>query len=144
MARQPLLHASGTWRCHGDGMTLCGDGIPPTHMHEGNSKHSRSSVPGLAKLTSASTHAGGPEDWLVACCCGTRDDDGERMAACDTCAAWAHTRCAGVGDTAPLPPLFLCAACHKLGPTADVGGAAVGDVATGGQLTAQATAISGT
>lgn len=50
----------------------------------------------------------------MACSCGVRDDDGERMAACDACAAWAHTRCAGVADGAPVPPLFLCAACHRV------------------------------
>jgi PHD-finger len=60
----------------------------------------------------------------VACACGTRDDDGERMAACDACAAWAHTRCAGVADGAPVPPLFLCAACHRAAAAA--GGAAAG------------------
>ncbi len=59
--------------------------------------------------------AGGPEDWLVACSCGVRDDDGERMAACDGCGAWAHTRCAGVRDEDPVPPLFLCAACTAAG-----------------------------
>jgi len=60
-------------------------------------------------------HAGGPEEWLVVCPCGVRDDDGERMAACDGCAAWAHTRCAGTADCDPVPPLFLCASCCAAG-----------------------------
>ena len=33
--------------------------------------------------TPAFRHAGGVEDWVVACVCGTRDDDGERMMLCD-------------------------------------------------------------
>lgn len=49
------------------------------------------------------------------CPCGVRDDDGERMAACDACAAWAHTRCAGTSDCDPVPRLFLCAACSAAG-----------------------------
>jgi hypothetical protein len=27
--------------------------------------------------------------------CGTQDDDGERMIACDVCGIWMHTRCSG-------------------------------------------------
>lgn len=51
----------------------------------------------------------------MVCPCGVRDDDGERMAACDACAAWAHTRCAGTSDCDPVPRLFLCAACSAAG-----------------------------
>lgn len=47
----------------------------------------------------------------MACSCGVRDDDGERMAACDDCSMWVHTRCAGVHDEDPVPPQFLCATC---------------------------------
>ena len=57
-------------------------------------------------------HAGGPEDWTVACTgCGTRDDDGARMVVCDTCGAWVHTRCEGVPDAAPPPVALVCRAC---------------------------------
>ncbi|CAI5481008.1 unnamed protein product, partial [Closterium sp. Yama58-4] len=40
---------------------------------------------------------GGSEGWVVECSCGTRDDDGEQMVACDRCEVWQHTRCAGLG-----------------------------------------------
>jgi hypothetical protein len=57
-------------------------------------------------------HAGGVEDWVVACpACGTTDDDGARMVACDACGAWVHTRCLGVADGEPVPAHMLCAAC---------------------------------
>lgn len=74
----------------------------------------------------------------MACSCGTRDDDGERMAACDACAAWAHTRCAGVADNAPVPPLFLCAACHRAGAGGGAGaiGGAEDPVVAAAQLPA--------
>ncbi|BDA47154.1 probable PHD finger protein MALE MEIOCYTE DEATH 1 [Coccomyxa sp. Obi] len=61
-------------------------------------------------------HAGGVEEWQVACCCGTRDDDGERMIACDGCAEWSHTRCAGFADALPSPDHFLCPRCSRLPP----------------------------
>jgi hypothetical protein len=34
------------------------------------------------------SNPGGTEDWVVACRCGTLDDDGERMVACDACGSW--------------------------------------------------------
>jgi hypothetical protein len=55
-------------------------------------------------------HAGGPEDWIVACTCGTRDDDGEAMVECDRCRMWFHTRCAQVPDDGAA---FVCAGCVK-------------------------------
>eukprot|EP00879_Flechtneria_rotunda_P004107 GHRR01004352.1.p1 GENE.GHRR01004352.1~~GHRR01004352.1.p1 ORF type:complete len:630 (+),score=360.21 GHRR01004352.1:155-1891(+) len=61
-------------------------------------------------------HAGGVEDWAVQCCCGTLDDDGERMIVCDGCGYWMHTRCNGVHDDDDEPPGFMCAACR--GPAA--------------------------
>ncbi|XP_078441445.1 PHD finger protein MALE MEIOCYTE DEATH 1-like [Wolffia australiana] len=54
---------------------------------------------------------GGEEIWKVRCACGARDDDGERMVACDICEVWQHTRCAGIADGAEVPSLFLCWAC---------------------------------
>jgi len=56
-------------------------------------------------------HAGGVEDWKVACPCGARDDDGERMQACSKCDCWSHTRCLGVDDRDPPPPSFICKGC---------------------------------
>ncbi|CAL4935590.1 unnamed protein product [Urochloa decumbens] len=54
---------------------------------------------------------GGADAWDVQCVCGAQDDDGERMVACDACNVWHHTRCVGVADGAPVPPLFLCISC---------------------------------
>lgn len=56
-------------------------------------------------------YEGGAESWKVRCVCGARDDDGERMVACDICEVWQHTRCVGIAEGAAVPPLFLCAAC---------------------------------
>ena len=67
-------------------------------------------------LSVVKSDVGGAEEWLVACCCGTRDDDGERMIACDGCGCWSHTQCAGYQDDLPLPLVFLCAQC-SLGST---------------------------
>ncbi|WVZ60285.1 hypothetical protein U9M48_010331 [Paspalum notatum var. saurae] len=54
---------------------------------------------------------GGADAWEVQCVCGAQDDDGERMVACDACNTWQHTRCVGIADGAPVPPLFLCLSC---------------------------------
>ncbi|EFJ48788.1 hypothetical protein VOLCADRAFT_49050, partial [Volvox carteri f. nagariensis] len=53
----------------------------------------------------------GPEDWRVACLCGTQDDDGERMIACDMCGVWSHTRCNDIPDEVDEPPAFVCREC---------------------------------
>lgn len=53
----------------------------------------------------------GLENWIVDCRCGAKDDDGERMMACDTCAVWHHTRCAGVSDYEAAPVKFVCKKC---------------------------------
>lgn len=55
----------------------------------------------------------GIENWTVACTCGARDDDGERMLACDTCGVWQHTRCAGIDDCDEIPEKFVCMRCVK-------------------------------
>ena len=44
--------------------------------------------------------------------CGVRDDDGERMVACDACGLWGHTRCGGVPDEEDPPPGYVCPACR--------------------------------
>ncbi|OVA04079.1 zinc finger protein [Macleaya cordata] len=56
-------------------------------------------------------YEGGADSWTVDCSCGARDDDGERMVACDICEVWQHTRCSGIDDAQAVPPLFLCARC---------------------------------
>ncbi|PKA49975.1 PHD finger protein MALE MEIOCYTE DEATH 1 [Apostasia shenzhenica] len=56
-------------------------------------------------------YEGGADTWAVGCSCGARDDDGERMVACDGCDVWHHTRCIGISDGQPVPPLFLCSSC---------------------------------
>ncbi|XP_008777846.2 PHD finger protein MALE MEIOCYTE DEATH 1-like [Phoenix dactylifera] len=56
-------------------------------------------------------YEGGADTWSVGCSCGARDDDGERMVACDVCDVWHHTRCIGIADGEPVPPIFLCARC---------------------------------
>ncbi|KAJ4840879.1 hypothetical protein Tsubulata_010374 [Turnera subulata] len=62
-------------------------------------------------LHSQLRYEGGPENWKVVCECGARDDDGERMVACDVCEVWQHTRCNGIDDSDAVPPLFVCLGC---------------------------------
>jgi hypothetical protein len=62
------------------------------------------------KTSNSLLHAGGLEDWVVACRCGVVDDDGEKMISCDACGVWMHSRCNGVED-ADDPPPFVCEAC---------------------------------
>lgn len=56
----------------------------------------------------------GTEVWKVDCICGAKDDDGEKMLACDTCGVWQHTRCAGIDSSDGMPSKFLCLGCLKL------------------------------
>ncbi|EOA37671.1 hypothetical protein CARUB_v10012280mg [Capsella rubella] len=53
----------------------------------------------------------GVDNWKVDCKCGTKDDDGERMLACDVCGVWCHTRCAGIKNADELPSTFHCFRC---------------------------------
>jgi hypothetical protein len=53
----------------------------------------------------------GQENWIVDCMCGAKDDDGERMLACDTCGVWQHTRCAGIDNCDEIPEKFECMRC---------------------------------
>lgn len=55
----------------------------------------------------------GLENWIVDCSCGARDDDGERMLACDRCGVWQHTRCSGIRDSDEVPATFVCCKCVK-------------------------------
>lgn len=54
---------------------------------------------------------GGADDWTVDCVCGAKDDDGERMVACDICQVWQHTRCNSIADNEAVPSVFKCRAC---------------------------------
>lgn len=56
-------------------------------------------------------YEGGADNWVVNCKCGARDDDGERMVACDLCEVWQHTRCNGIDEDEVVPPLFVCYRC---------------------------------
>lgn len=53
----------------------------------------------------------GIESWTVSCSCGAKDDDGERMLACDTCGVWQHTRCVGIANSDEIPSKFVCLKC---------------------------------
>lgn len=53
----------------------------------------------------------GLENWTVDCTCGAKDDDGERMLACDACGVWQHTRCSGIDDAMEVPSKFVCRRC---------------------------------
>lgn len=59
----------------------------------------------------AVSEGGGDGERVVDCECGAEDDDGERMACCDICEAWQHTRCAGINDADEVPHIFLCSRC---------------------------------
>lgn len=54
----------------------------------------------------------GIERWTVDCICGAKDDDGERMFACDVCGVWQHTRCSGIHDSDAVPARFVCCRCR--------------------------------
>ncbi|XP_030551382.2 PHD finger protein At1g33420-like [Rhodamnia argentea] len=57
----------------------------------------------------------GLENWTVDCRCGAKDDDGERMLACDVCSVWQHTRCSGINDLESVPARFICGGCRSSG-----------------------------
>ncbi|KAI7744583.1 hypothetical protein M8C21_001711 [Ambrosia artemisiifolia] len=67
----------------------------------------------------------GVETWTLDCSCGAKDDDGERMMACDVCGVWQHTRCAGIPDSSLVPVNFVCCKC-------DNGGGDYGDLEVDG------------
>lgn len=54
----------------------------------------------------------GLERWTVDCSCGAKDDDGERMLACDACGIWQHTRCSGIPDPDAVPSKYICYRCR--------------------------------
>ncbi|CAH2045835.1 unnamed protein product [Thlaspi arvense] len=65
---------------------------------------------GLDTVT-ALRYEAGFDDWTVDCKCGARDDDGERMVACDDCKVWHHTKCNSIEDDEAVPSVFLCDRC---------------------------------
>ena len=68
----------------------------------------------LLKDSAVSYNAGGFEDWVVNCSCGTKVDDGERMVECEVCNVWLHTRCQGIPDADSIPDDFVCSHCSTL------------------------------
>ncbi|KAF8116363.1 hypothetical protein N665_0019s0042 [Sinapis alba] len=54
------------------------------------------------------------EYWEIDCKCGTKDDDGERMLACDLCGVWHHTRCAKIENIDVVPFKFYSFRCIEL------------------------------
>ncbi|GMG99864.1 hypothetical protein Nepgr_001704 [Nepenthes gracilis] len=49
----------------------------------------------------------------VECACGVKDDDGERMVACDICEVWQHTRCVRIPNSEEIPRIYLCNRCEQ-------------------------------
>ncbi|KAK9118157.1 hypothetical protein Scep_016250 [Stephania cephalantha] len=49
---------------------------------------------------------------VIDCSCGTKEDDGERMIACDICDVQQHHRCAMVSSNEDVPHIFLCSRCE--------------------------------
>lgn len=64
----------------------------------------------------------GVERWTVDCSCGAKDDDGERMLACDVCGVWQHTRCSGINDSGSVPAMFVCQRCRSSNRNTKAGG----------------------
>ncbi|KAG2665236.1 hypothetical protein I3843_16G116900 [Carya illinoinensis] len=64
----------------------------------------------------------GVERWTVDCSCGAKDDDGERMLACDVCGVWQHTRCSGIDDSDSVPAMFVCQRCRSSNRNTKAGG----------------------
>ncbi|CAN6204619.1 unnamed protein product [Urochloa humidicola] len=70
-------------------------------------------LPGDNNEAAAVSEGGGDGERVVDCACGADDDDGERMACCDICEAWQHTRCAGIKDAEDTPHVFVCSRCDN-------------------------------
>ncbi|XP_010674317.2 PHD finger protein MALE STERILITY 1 isoform X1 [Beta vulgaris subsp. vulgaris] len=49
----------------------------------------------------------------IDCACGTKEDDGERMVACDICEVWQHTRCVRIPNNEEVPRIFFCDRCEQ-------------------------------
>ncbi|XP_029122504.2 PHD finger protein At1g33420 [Elaeis guineensis] len=75
----------------------------------------------------------GMDEWLVDCICGVKDDDGERMLACDMCGVWQHTICSGISDLDEVPSQFVCRECGSSSESAGSGSTISGDTTTLGR-----------
>lgn len=86
----------------------------------------------------------GLERWTVDCPCGAKDDDGERMMACDSCGVWQHTRCAGIPDSEAVPLKFVCHRCRyasqtmQTSQTLQISGSCKGGKTVGGAVAGSA------
>jgi len=84
-----------------------------TRLNKNSLQYAHAEVMGEgADLESEYRYQGGLDQWVVNCHCGTNDDDGERMIACDRCEIWMHTRCVGIEDEAKTPKRFTCHECE--------------------------------
>ncbi|KMZ61552.1 hypothetical protein ZOSMA_51G00430 [Zostera marina] len=65
---------------------------------------------------------GGKMNWIVDCFCGVKDDDGEKMIACDSCNVWKHTRCLSLDDDQIFdsPIKFVCPTCDSTNNTRSI------------------------
>ncbi|KAJ0553459.1 putative chromatin regulator PHD family [Helianthus annuus] len=68
---------------------------------------------GLDLSTGLRYEGGDGYEWesRVECVCGAREDDGERMVACDECHVWKHTMCSGIDDDELELGEFVCGDC---------------------------------
>lgn len=86
-----------------------------TRLNKNSLQYAHAEVMGEgADLESDFRYQGGLDQWVVNCHCGTNDDDGERMIACDRCETWMHTRCVGIEDEEKTPKRFTCHECEGI------------------------------
>lgn len=111
-----------TGGCHAGAYGIEGGSI----LHFLRARHD--ALPSLAPSAPPANTAGP----LFPCRCGTSDDDGERMIACDGCGVWAHMLCNGIPvldedeeeeEEGREPPHWTCDNCLAKAPA----GAAEGD-----------------
>ncbi|XP_023734537.1 PHD finger protein MALE STERILITY 1 [Lactuca sativa] len=57
--------------------------------------------------------SGSRQSFIVDCACGAKDDDGERMVACDICEVWQHTRCLKIPNNEEIPNIYVCNRCEQ-------------------------------
>ncbi|KAL8258027.1 hypothetical protein R6Q59_030068 [Mikania micrantha] len=57
--------------------------------------------------------SGSRQRLFVDCGCGAKDDDGERMVACDICEVWQHTRCLKIPNNEEIPNIYVCSRCEQ-------------------------------
>ncbi|GJR20436.1 PHD finger protein male sterility 1 [Tanacetum coccineum] len=57
--------------------------------------------------------SGSRQSFIVDCGCGAKDDDGERMVACDICEVWQHTRCLKIPNNEEIPNIYVCSRCEQ-------------------------------